>query len=161
MGVPLVDKSVYTKSTQNIGIRYQKYLEQNNADGMMIADFRDPNRNSYVAHCIFTQKHKLGNGGDVYPSINETPTFAISNNHACLQISDLICSALITPMAMRVFCTPGITSLHNHANYDAVLQRYRKRIKALQFHCQVKGQMYWGITASPNPHNAKTIADFL
>lgn len=159
LGVPLTDKSIYPITTQNLLERFEKYLEERNADGMVIADFRDPHRNSYVAHSVFTQKHKKN--GDAYPRVRETPTFGISNNHACLQIADLLCSSILAPMAGRTFCHPDIKNAHTHANYDAIAQRYSKRVRALQYHCDVNGHRYWGITASENPHgNGKTILDF-
>jgi len=161
LGIPLVDNSIYTLTTQNIVTRFQKYLEQTNSNGIVVADFRDPNRNSYVSHSIFTQKYKQGGNGDAYPCVNETATFGISNNHACLQIADLICSALLAPMAGRTLCHPGLSNVHTHPHYEAVRQRYARRLKALQFHCKVNGQMYWGISASANPYNGKGIQDLL
>ncbi len=149
-GKSLDDKSVYSITTQQFCIRFQKYLESLNSTGIMIADFRDPNRNSYVAHSVFTQKFKKT--GDAYPHIREIPTFGISNNHAALQMCDLLCSTIITPIAGLKFCGGIINNPHTHSNYNWITHRYSKRLKALQWHCKVSGQMYWGITAD-NQHN--------
>jgi hypothetical protein len=54
----MIDKSVYTVSAQAIAERFQEYLNQQNSDGVIIADSRDPKRNSYVAHSVFTQMHR-------------------------------------------------------------------------------------------------------
>lgn len=152
IGKSLDDKSVYSITTQQFCVRFQKYLESLNSTGIMIADFRDPNRNSYVAHSVFTRKFKQT--GDAFPLIREIPTFGISNNHAALQICDLLCSTIITPIAALKFCSGIIVNPHTHTNYDWIKNRYSKRLKSLQWHCKVNGQMYWGITAN-NEHDEK------
>lgn len=151
----LNDQSVYSISAQNIAKRFQHYLVEQDSRGMLIADFRDPKRNQYVAHSVFTQKHKLGNGGDAYPSIEETATFGISNNHACLQITDLLCSAIIAPIAGRTVCKNHFQSPHTDPSYDAIVQRYSKRLKAMQFNCSTDGRRLWGITVG-TPHAGRT-----
>lgn len=153
-GVAVKDKSVYTITTQNIAKRFEKFLTKYNSRGAVIADFRDPQRNQYVAHSVFTQKHKKGNGGDAYPSIEETATFGISNNHACLQITDLLCSAIIVPIAGRSVLAGVVNNSHTHTHYDAIRMRYTKRLRALQFHCEYNNVKYWGITVH-DPHNSK------
>ena len=155
-GKPIVDKSVYTITTQNIAQRFDIFLTQNQSHGMIVADFRDPNRNSYVAHSIFTQKHKAN--FDQFPSIYEVPTFGVSNNHACLQIADLLCSAVISPIACLTLCTPQVSNVHTHPNYQWIKERFKKRLRNLQFHCKHNGINYWGITVD-NPHNMKTAID--
>lgn len=154
-GNAINDKSVYTITAQNIAARFEKLLSACGSRGMMIADFRDPKRNQYVAHSVFTQKHKSGNGGDAYPSIEETTTFGMSNNHACLQIADLLCSAIIAPIAGRAILAGIVQNSHTHSNYNAIKARYSKRLKALQYHCQYGTTKYWGITVR-DPHGNKT-----
>ena len=151
-GKPLTDKSVYTLSAQQICMRFQSYLQDSNAEGAVIADFRDPARNSYVAHSIFTQKHRKKAPGDAYPNITETSTFGISNNHACLQITDFLCSSLIFPMAAQAFCHGVITNTFIHPNFEEIRKRYSKRLRRLQFNCKENGEMRWGITVH-DPHN--------
>lgn len=150
-GVPLKDKSVYTLTTQELCRRFQEHLTQLGCVGSIIADFRDPHRNSYVSHSIFTKKYKQN--GDAYPSIFELPSFGISNNHACLQVADILCSTIISPMAGLKFCSK-ISNAHTHANYKWIATRYSRRLKALQFNFKVKDKIHWGITAS-NPHDPK------
>ncbi|GKS87656.1 hypothetical protein AVMA1855_25910 [Acidovorax sp. SUPP1855] len=145
-GKVLNEKSVYTKTTQQIAVRFQKYLEEQKSLGIMVMDYRDSMKNSWVANSVFTQQFKVG--GNAYPNIAEIPTFGVSDNHAVLQICDLICSSVIYPIAGMKFCKPLINNAHTHANYVWLRDRYSRRLKALQFHCVVSGQQYWGITAS-------------
>lgn len=153
-GKTIDDKSIYTMTVQNIALRFEKFLIENKSRGLMIADFRDPQRNQYVSHSVFTQKHKSSRGGDAYPSIEETTTFGMSNNHACLQITDLLCSTIIAPIAGRAILTNVINNAHTHPHYDAIKDRYSKRLQAMQFHCKYNDVMYWGITVK-DPHKGK------
>jgi hypothetical protein len=88
-------RAVYTKTTQRIAKMFQDHLVSVGNQGLIVADFRDPKSNSYISHSVFTQKHKRGKRGDAFPSLIETATFGISDNHAGLQIADLITSAII------------------------------------------------------------------
>lgn len=155
IGRPLVDKSIYTITTQGIAQRFQSYLESVDSEGMIIADFRDTKRNSYVSHSVFTQKHKKAKGGDAYPRINETTTFGISNNHACLQIADIMCSTIIYPSASRVYCHPHISNTHTHIGFDKIRHRYKHRLRNLQFHYFDKGKTFRGLTVE-DAHRHRT-----
>ncbi|MHB1117832.1 DUF3800 domain-containing protein [Sideroxydans sp.] len=148
--VPICDKSVYSITMQNICARFQEYLTQKgDHSGMLIADFRDPKKNSYVSHSVFTQKHK--SAGDSYPLIQEIPTFGISNNHACLQMADLLCSSLLAPMAAHKLLNGIVNNAHTHSHYAAIHARYKKRLNSMQYHCTVNGTKNWGVTIA-NPH---------
>lgn len=147
IGVPLTDKSIYTITTQQLCLRFEEYLNSKNAEGMVIADYRDPGRNGYVAHSIFTMKNRKIKG-DPFPSIVEIPTFAISDNHACLQMCDILSTTIIFPSAAQVYCTGHINNSFINPNYTLLRDRYKKRLKALQFHFKRNdGVMHWGITA--------------
>ena len=148
----LIDKSVYTITTQHFCIRFNKFLKNQNSAGVLIADFRDTKRNSYVSHSIFTKKFKKT--GDEYPNLKELPTFGISNNHAGLQICDLLTSAILYPMASQTYCEGIINNTFTHTNFKIIKQRYAKRIRSLQFHSKCSGTNYWGISAN-DPHLKK------
>ena len=143
---PISDTSVYTITIQGIAKQFQQYLEQNNSEGMIIADFRDPKRNSHVAHSIYTQKHKKKTGGDAYPRINETATFGISDNHACLQIADVLCSTILYPASGRTYCYPTIRGVHTHSSYNAIKHRYKRRLMHMQFQYTDVSGLCRGIT---------------
>lgn len=144
-GVVLNDKSIYTLTTQHLCIKYQGYLDEADAEGMVIADYRDPARNSYVAHSIFTQKYK--NSGDKFPNVIEIPTFSISNNHAILQMADVLSTTLLFPIAAQVYCKGFINTSFVNANYDKLRTRYKKRLRKLQYHLRdSSGKIHWGVT---------------
>jgi len=156
-GQPLVDRSIYTLTTQQICIRFNHYLHENNDNGVVIADYRDPTKNRYVAHSIFTRKHQ--HKGDSLPRLYEVPTFGISDNHACLQIADILCTTLIFPMATQVFCDGIINNTFIHPNFELLRLKYKKRIRNLQYHFKNSdGIMYWGIRAK-DPHRNKKAID--
>ena len=87
--------AVYCYSVQDIASHFSEALSSRTDVGIVIADGRTHKTNLRVAHSIFTQKWRTG--GDPYPLVHEVPLFAASDNHAGLQLADLLASTLIFP----------------------------------------------------------------
>jgi hypothetical protein len=139
--------AVYTSSIQAVSTYFHDYLARQNDLGIMIADSRLKHLNSRVAHSIFTQKFK--SSGDLYDRIVELPTFAHSDNHAGLQLCDLVCSAIITPMAIHTYCVGHLNSIHIRPGYADIKEKYAQRVKDLQHRYQeVNGRWRGGIVVS-------------
>jgi hypothetical protein len=155
VGQPFDGRAVYTTTTQRIAKLFQHYLEANRACGVVIGDFRDTRRNSHISHSVFTQKHKRGDGGDAYPNLIEAPTFGISDNHAGLQIVDLITSAVIYPIATNLYCSGFVHNVHVNAADSRIHVRYRSRLKRLQYAPRIDGSIQHGITVN-DPHANRT-----
>jgi hypothetical protein len=124
------DRSVYTFSVQDICADFQNLLEAAGDDGIVIADSRNPAPNASVAHSVFTQKFKVD--GDRYPRILEMPVFGHSQNHAGIQIADLLCSALLFPMATRRYCAGHVQNVHVDRGFGVLAARYGSRLQAMQ-----------------------------
>jgi hypothetical protein len=139
--------AVYTSSIQAVCAYFQHYLARQDDLGIIIADSRVKRLNTQVAHSIFTQKFK--SSGDLYDRIIELPTFAHSDNHAGLQISDFLCSAIITPLAVKAYCDGHLTGVHIRENYKHFPAQYALRIKTLQHRYQEQnGRWLGGIVVS-------------
>jgi hypothetical protein len=141
-------QAVFTSSIQSICQSFQQFLEQVKDNGMVIADSRTQNQNIPVAHSIFTQKFKIT--GDPYPRIWEMPTFGHSNCHVGLQISDLVASALLFPIACHAYCSGYITSkIHVKPGHGILRDRYGQRLKRMQFRfINSEGNVRGGIAVS-------------
>ncbi len=146
VGDAIDGRAVYTSSIQAICNDFQVLLEQENSTGMMIADSRDPSSNAIVAHSVFTQKFQMA--GDKYSRMLEMPVFGHSQNHAGLQAADLICSALLFPLASAVYCAGTINNIHVHPEFAKVKARYGDRIKRLQFRYDRAGRRQGGLVVS-------------
>jgi Protein of unknown function (DUF3800) len=130
-GAPFNGRAVYAASIQNFCACFQKYLEEKNSSGLIVADSRTPAQNSVISHSIFTQKFQIG--GDPYGRLMEMPMFGHSENHVPLQITDILCSSILSPMATNACCTGHITSIHVHP-MDALIQaRYADRVRRLAY----------------------------
>lgn len=125
-------RSIYTSSVQDICRHYQHFLSSNDKRGFLIADSRDPGNNANVSHSIFTQKFKA-QGGDSYNRLIEIPAFGHSENHAGLQIADLLCSAIILPISINTYCTGYISNIHVRPGYIHIKDRYKQRLSKLQY----------------------------
>ncbi len=130
-GVGLDQWSTYTYAIQDIASHFDRFLKARNQTGQLICDTRDHHQNRRVSHSIFTRKHGLR--GDRYPRLVESPTFAVSDNHAGLQIADLVVGAWIFPMACRAYCQGCEAEIHMDPRYDLLRHRYAQQVGSLQF----------------------------
>ena len=140
---PFDGNALYTKYVQDIHRGFQRFLEDKDSKGIIIADSRTPTLNARVSHSVFTQKHKVV--GDEYSNCIEAPTFGHSENHILLQITDIICSALIFPIASYSYCTGYIQNpYHVNSRYEILKDRYADsflREESFRFH---DGERYRG-----------------
>ena len=136
--------SLYSRSMQYISRHFQEFLRQSGSKGIMIADSRNHDLNVRVSHSIFTQKFKVG--GDAYPNMAEMPVYGHSDNHAAIQITDILCSAFLFPIAAYAYCTGHITSVHVNAKYRILQDRYANRVKAMSFRYHDGERHQGGIT---------------
>jgi len=130
IGVPFNGTAVYTYSAQNICGTFNHLLEQKDDYGIVIADSRFPKENRGVSFSILTQK--LSVVGDARPRIVEAPTFGHSENHAGLQVCDLLCSGLLFPIAAYTYCTGHVTNIHVHPGFSILKQRYASKLRDRQ-----------------------------
>ncbi len=140
-------QSVYAVTLADIARHFQDYLERTNDVGVIVADSRSAALNSQMSHSIFTRKFK--SGGDDYDRIIDLPTFGHSDNHAGLQIADLLASAILFPVAAYSYCRGHIQSIHIRAGYDHVKADYITRVRRLQHRYQeANGRWRGGLTVS-------------
>lgn len=142
VALPFKARETYTQSVQYACRAFNAYLAEKSEKGFMVADFRTTQLNDQVAHSIFTQKYRAK--GDPFERVLELPTFGVSNNHVGLQITDLICSALLFPMASSVYCHGHVMGVHVNGRDLVVRRRYARKIKNLQF----KADDRWSIWVS-------------
>lgn len=147
VGAALAEVPTYTFAIQDIARHFDHLCESARRPGLMVLDGRRHRENRAVSHSIFTFKHRLA--GDTLPHLVESPTFAVSDNHAGLQIADLVAGALVFPMACRVYCAGCTAAVHVHPNYDRVRERFAARVHNLEYlHADAAGRMRGGITVS-------------
>lgn len=140
VGVDIRGQSLYTSFAQDLCKDFQSFLATFSDEGLVIADSRDPNNNTSVAHSIFTSKYRAA--GDLYPNLAEMPTFGHSDNHAGLQIADLLASAMITPALIAHYCSPHINGTHIRPKYHHIRTRYTNPLRELQYRYQ-DADGYW------------------
>lgn len=147
IGRPFNGTSVYTFSLQSIYTDFQNYLTKEEDVGFVILDSRLKHLNTQVAHSIFTQKFK--GTGDAYDRIIELPAFSHSDNHAGLQMSDTICSAIMTPIAVETYCKGHVASIHVRPGYDKLKAAFAAKVRSLQHrYKEASGRDRGGFTVS-------------
>lgn len=123
--------ALYAKSVQAINNHFQTFLAQKKSRGITIADSRNYELNTRVSHSIFTQKFKCS--GDAYPNIAEMPVYGHSDNHVAIQVTDIICSALLFPISSYAYCLNHIQNVHVNPAYQILQKRYSNTLKNLSF----------------------------
>lgn len=147
IGQPFDGPAVYTSSVQRLCTYFDNFLAQRNDHGMLIADSRTKDKNAKVSHSVFTQR--FSSKGNPYAQLLELPVFGHSDNHAGLQLSDLICSGLLFPLAIHTFCTGHVTSVHVRPGYQRIKAEFSTRIKNLQHRfLTAEGKWSGGIVCS-------------
>lgn len=114
----------------------------------MIADTRAVSQNAIVSHSIFTEKFR--HTGDKYPRILEMPTFGHSQNHALIQMADLVCSGLVFPLATHVYCTGHVHSVHVNPRYVELRKAFADRLEKLQYRYQYLPTKWTGGLSTTN-----------
>ena len=128
-GSPFKGTAVYTSSIQGLCTYFEHYLTQCDKRGLCIADSRNKSKNLRVSHSIFTQKFSANPN---YERLVELPTFGHSDNHAGLQICDVVCSALLYPIACFAYCTGYVKNVHVQSRSSRLRRRYGRQLKELQ-----------------------------
>jgi len=121
----------YCYAVQDIAVHFNQVLMSGGEMGIIIADGRQHHTNRNVAHSVFTQKARVS--GDAYPAIKEIPLFAASDNHAGLQVADLLASTLVFPMAAAGYCPPRRANPHSSGRYAVVGAEFGSRVQDLQY----------------------------
>jgi hypothetical protein len=139
--------SLYTSSVQAICRDFQHHLTSINDHGLVIADSRRAHQNAAVSHSIFTQKFQ--SAGDRFDRLYEMPTFGHSDNHAGLQVSDLLCSALVYPIAACSYCAVHAAGHpHVHPGYADLKTRFGSTLRRLLYRYREAGRFCGGFTVS-------------
>jgi len=141
--------AVYTYSVQHMAATFQHMLTGLDARGIIIADSRDKAKNATVSHSIFTQKYQTN--GDPFGRILEMPTFGHSDNHVGLQISDLLCSAILWPMVMQEYCSRYTASVHIRPGYAQIRTRYIASLQPLLYWYRGPDQRWKGGISVSDP----------
>jgi Protein of unknown function (DUF3800) len=130
IGSPFDGPSVYTSSIQRLCEYFDNHLSDLGVHGLMLADSRTKDKNAKVSHSVFTQRFRTK--GNAYPNLLEMPVFGHSDNHAGLQVCDLICSGILFPMAIQTYCVGHVQSIHVRPGYHKIKERFAARIQNLQ-----------------------------
>ena len=130
IGEPFAGPSIYTSSIQRLCEYFDHLLATEGQRGLLVADSRATDKNSKVSHSVFTQRFRAK--GNAYPNLLEMPLFGNSENHAGLQVCDLICSGILNPIAIHSYCVGHMRSTHIRPGYQWIKEEFAKRIEQLQ-----------------------------
>ena len=129
VGRPCDGRAVYTSALQYIYRWFDHSLKRTSEKGIVVCDSRVKPLNTVASYSIFTQKHRAR--GDPFPRVLESPLFSHSENHAGVQLADLVCSGLLFPLAVHAYCRGQVRNIHVR-DYSEIRERFTNRLEALQ-----------------------------
>lgn len=154
LGCPFDGRAVYSSSTQNIYEHFEAFLKEKNKEGICIADSRNQMKNVRVSHSVFTQKFQAET--PLYPHVTELPLFSHSNNHMGIQLCDLLCSALLFPLASYLYCHEFVHNVHVQERAIFLRERYGERLRSLQYRYKDERGFYKGGLSVSDPVGHKS-----
>jgi hypothetical protein len=131
VGKSMSPAASYCYAVQDIAKHFSQYLQSRSSEGVLVADAREHQQNVRMAQSVFTQKWRIA--GDPYPFMREIPLLAHSDNHAGLQIADLLASTLIFPMAAAAYCCTVPRAVHSSTRYEEVRASFGLQVRHLQY----------------------------
>jgi Protein of unknown function (DUF3800) len=99
LSAPNDDMKIHTSSLHFICSAFQAGLRDDER-GMVVVDSQTYQHNFRLAHSMFTQRFGKKSAKQ---RLVDMPVFGHSDNHAGLQIADLLCSAVLAPIACSVY----------------------------------------------------------
>ncbi|MER6112048.1 DUF3800 domain-containing protein [Streptomyces hirsutus] len=125
------ETGVYSTSVGSLNETFQAQLLDCHARGVMILDSRTKSKNAPNVHCVTTRKYRAG--GDILKGVVESPVFGHSDTHTLLQLSDLIVSSLLFPIACHAYLSDVTWNVHCDDAYRPLRERFGVRLMKLQF----------------------------
>ena len=125
-----MNPNAYSYSMQDLALHFGHFLLAHDSRGVLIGDSRSPAENASVAHSLFTQKWRAA--GDPYQRLMEVSLFAHSQNHAGIQLADLVASTLVFSMAAAAYGAPPV-SVHSSPRYHDVRDAHGDALDRLQY----------------------------
>lgn len=126
------DMGIHGMSLQFICAAFNSRLPRRER-GMVVVDSQTYQHNHRLAHSMFTQRFGRS---PKHRGLVDMPVFGHSDNHAGLQIADMLCSAVLAPIACAVYAGRHATwNVHCQSGYLDIRERFGERLDALTFSC--------------------------
>lgn len=121
--------TVYADAMMEIAEGFHALLDQEKADGLILADSRESSLNSRVSRAIASSRWAMA--GSRFPRFPLPPTFGDSHSHIGLQITDVLTSCLVLPLAVAAIKDRPSTATHLTSTAGKALGRYMRRMSEL------------------------------
>ncbi|MGX4691382.1 DUF3800 domain-containing protein [Streptomyces sp. JNUCC 63] len=133
-GLPFNETGVYGTSVGSLTETFQAQLTDCHSRGVVVLDSRTKSKNVPNVHCVTTRKYR--SGGDSLKGVIESPVFGHSDTHTLLQLSDLVVSSLLFPIACHAYLSDVTWNVHCDDAYRPLREQFGERLRKLQFRYQ-------------------------
>ncbi len=130
LDTPNEDMAMHQSSLQFICDAFHSQIPADER-GMVVVDSQTYWHNHRLAHSVFSQRFAAE---PKHQKLADMPVFGHSDNHAGLQIADLLCSALLAPIACAVYAGRYEKwNVHCYSSFLDIRERFGRRVGALTF----------------------------
>jgi hypothetical protein len=130
LDVPIDGMAIHFSSLQFICGAFHAGLGDEER-GMLVVDSQTYQHNHRLAHSVFTQRFA---STPSYRRLLDLPVFAHSDNHAGLQVADLLCSGVLAPIACAVYGDQHTAwNRHCDVGFLEIRERYGGRLERLTY----------------------------
>ena len=123
--------STYPSAVAELAATFSRQADALGQRGWMILDAQTKVKNEGNVHTITTRRYR--HGGNLYPSLVESPVFGHSDTHVLLQVVDIVASALLYPCACAAYLASRLGDAHLDPSYQIVRQSFGSRLANLEF----------------------------
>ncbi len=124
------DMAIHSSSLQFISSAFDASLPDGER-GMVVVDSQTYQHNHRLAHTMFTGRFSKS---PRYTNLGDIPVFGHSDNHAGLQIADILCSTVLAPVGCAVYASSySGWNQHCHSSFLDIRDRFGERIERLTF----------------------------
>ncbi len=123
--------ATYSYAVQDCSRHFDHFLDENNSRGMLMCEARNTALDSQATHSVFTQMLKTT--GNSMPRLMEAPVLGRAENYAGLQLSETLASAVLLPVAARVFGAAEASGIGDTEQLDLLRARYAHRLRNMEY----------------------------
>lgn len=150
---PFNRRAIFASSLQTIFDGLGDLCEKRGDTGWVVADSFHRLRGDILSQQIFSRRFGGGSGGSGSAGLArvlELPTFGHRDNHAGLQIAEILASGLLFPLGAYGFCRGHVKNeTHLSERYATLKQSFGARLEKLQHRYQdAAGKWQGGIVVS-------------
>jgi len=133
-GVEYGPATTYPSAVADMAVTLDRQACDAGQQALMILDAQTKVKNEGNVHTITTRRFR--HGGNVFPTLIESPVFGHSDTHVLLQVADIVASALVYPAACAAYMPALPGDPHRDPSFAVIRSMFGMRLARLEYRFQ-------------------------